>query len=880
MKKKLILLTLVMSLTIVSQSTFSLGMGNIQVYSSLDEPLRANIELIVSPDEDLQNLTVTLASSADYQRVGLDRSFVPGNISVALDENNPTIVNVTSNGPVSEPIVSLLLDVNWNNGRILREFTVLLDPPAYEVSSADVQVNNVVVDQVGEAVVEDTNDEQPQLQERTAPAEQTVTTYTNEDVQADSAATELSRDSYDSEVFVNAGDTLWGIANRNKLGGLSTNQMMIAIFNNNSSAFIDNNINKLIKGSRLTMPTMAEAEAISYSEALAEVESHNQNWSGSAATDYSSFQTTTDDDLTDEYDSASLDYGVQLSGGDSDGSDNGQTNADAGDDDSTSLTAEEAFNQESQQADMQDRISELEDIVEQQQSVIEIQDGGLSNLENQLAEANEGDSVAMTDDGMEEGVAVDDNLVDDVWDTPVDDATTDGGLDLQLTDVDTTATDDDMSGISGTGSDTESEELDGAVQPAEESADKSPPKFTAVPAQTESMVDKTINWVMDNLQWVLIGLVGLILVIFVPRFLSNRGAGDEEETSFLDDIKQRNKEADELDDPTEMADTKLNAPLPDDADSATEDEAEEVDSDEDGDVLAELDKSIMFGDQEEQDDDISQLLDEAEQSDPVSTDDGGFDLDGFLDDDNDDEAEGDVEDDLTESGVEPEAEESLVADDLSDDDFNFDLDDLEDDGDSTKTLERDLSESQKAALGSEDSDETMDESDDDFDLNLEDEFAELDLDDDDSDDAETAVEVDDASESDADEIDFDEDFDFDLDDELDDMVADDAADEETPVEVAVDEAADDEEFDDILDLSDDDSDDFNIDEGDDTMDDELDLGLEGLLDEGDAIDTKLDLAKAYLDMGDNEGAKNLLEEVASEGNDSQVEAARKLLDDM
>jgi pilus assembly protein FimV len=875
MKKKLILLTLVFGLTIVSQSTFSLGMGNIQVYSSLDEPLRANIELIISPDEDIQNLSVALASSADYQRVGLDKSFVPANIAVALDPDNPSIINVTSNGPVSEPIVSLLMDVNWNNGRILREFTVLLDPPAYEVRNADVQVSNVVMDQVVEAETEDSSDNTPVLQERNEATEQPVTTYTNEDVvQNETASNDLqSRDSFADEVYVNEGDTLWSIANRNKLGGLSTNQMMIAIFNNNTSAFIDNNINKLVKGSRLVMPGLAEAEAISYSQALAEVESHNQNWTGYSAADYSSYQTTSDDEQDDDYSASSLDYGVQLSGGDSEGSDSGQTNAEAGSDDSAGLSDEDAFNQASEQAEMQERISELEDIVQQQQSVIEIQDGGLSNLENQLADANDTDSVDTT---VDEGLT-DDAMVDDVWGIEVEgDDGNNEGLDLQLTDVDTSATvDEDMVDTDGDVELTDSGTETAVEEPVTtEPVDQSPPKFTATPVQTESMVDKTINWVMDNLQWVLIALVGLIVLIFVPRVLRNRG-GDEEETSFLDDIKARNKEADELDDAPEMADTKLNAPLPDDTETAHDEEdtlsESEAEGDEGDDVLAELDKSIMFDEQDDDaEDDISQLLDEAEDADTTADDDGGFDLDGFLDD-ADDEA------DDTEAEVDDEAEEeAAVADTLSDDDFNFDLDELDEDEDSTKTLERDLSDDQKAALGTE-TDDAVDVEDD-FDLNLEDELAGFELD---AEDAEAEVEapVDQAADSnesdDDDEMNFDEDFDFDLDDELEDLDVDDH-------EEAADDAAGsiDDEFEDVLDLSDEAEDSFDIEEGEETMDEELDLGLEGLLDEGDAIDTKLDLAKAYLDMGDNEGAKNLLEEVVSEGNEAQVETARKLLDDM
>ena len=154
MKQKLILLALVVALTIVSQSSLSLGMGKIQVYSALGEPLLSSIEILTNADEELGDLTVSLASAEDYQKVGLDRSFVPANIMVSMDEINPHQINVTSNGPVTEPIVSLLLDVNWNNGRILREFTVLLDPPVYDSASSQAQVNNVVIEPLQDSVVE------------------------------------------------------------------------------------------------------------------------------------------------------------------------------------------------------------------------------------------------------------------------------------------------------------------------------------------------------------------------------------------------------------------------------------------------------------------------------------------------------------------------------------------------------------------------------------------------------------------------------------------------------------------------------------------------------------------------------------------------------
>ncbi len=862
MKQKLILLTLVIGLTIVSQSTLSLGMGNIQVYSSLDEQLRSTIELITSSEEDLQNLTVKLATSADYKKVGLDKSFVPINLMVSLDEDNPNLVNVTSNGPISEPIISLLLDVNWNNGRILREFTILLDPPTYDVPATNVQVNNVVVEPIQEQVIEE-----PVLQPQEETAAEPQTMFTNEDVakyeQPETvestmaeAVVEIEDVKANEDVYVNEGDTLWAIAQNNKLGGLSTNQMMMAIYNNNSGSFIDNNINKLIKGSQLNMPTLMQAEAISYSEALAQVESHHQSWAPKQQ-DYSSYQTT-EDTYADESDTSStLDYGVQLSGGDSEGSDSGQTNAEVGDSEAGQLSDEEQFNQASESDDLQQRISELEGIVEQQQAVLEVDDDSLANLESQLGEVS--DDVDST---MDETTAV----VDDVWDETVDqlagdvdqetmDSSADSFLDIDSVDTSDAGdvaldTSDEMN-VDSTDDTSGVEESTADI--SDETINTAPAKFSATVNQEPSMVDKTVNWVMDNLKWVLLGLGALVLLLIVPRFLK-RGGDEEDETSFLDDIKQRKADAADAaepdDDVYESVDTKVNQPLDtEDSDDGFSDHDEESD-----DVLAELDKSIAF-DENEADDTLDDVFDSEELSANESDD---FDLDGFLNDgDNDTSVTKDHAITLAVGDIADESDDEVEVKDTDNafeevlfDDLGMDLDD--EISDAVDKVEEATDDVVNEAV--EETEESLD---------LDDELEELDLDDLEADDedahSEQQVSPNQADAKDDEEFSFDEDFDFELDDDKEDDKEDD-------------------DFDDLLDLSDD-AETFDTETSDD-MDEEIDLGLEDLMDDGDAIDTKLDLAKAYLEMGDVEGAKNLLDEVMSEGSDSQIEDAKKIIDDM
>ncbi len=878
MKQKLILLALVIGLTIVSQSSLSLGMGKIQVYSALNEPLRSSIDLITNADEELENLEVRLASSDDYQKVGLDKSFVPANIMVAFDADNPLQINLTSNGPVNEPIVSLLLDVNWNNGRILREFTILLDPPVYQSNNLDVQVNSVVVDSIAEETAIEPVTE-PMVEDTSS---QTVT-YTNEDAAAHAEPAkeivevepEPDYSSYTDEVTVQAGDTLWSIANNNKVGDLTTHQMVMAIYNANPSAFIDNNINQLIKGSRLNMPSVDDVRSIGHSEALAQVRSHNQSWSP-ARQDYASIQTETTTEDSYEAPASSLDYGVQLSGSDAGDSDNGQTNADETSSETAMAMEEDLLTTETENAELKERISELEDIVDQQQEVLEVSDDGLANLENQLAnvsdEAEEDvdDAISeLTNDAnqlVDETVDAAENTGDDIWDALTSDEANNGEADNSEGELNLAVEGVDSSSNNSLDTDTADETVDDTAA-GENATEKTAVTKSVVPRKPEpSFIEKSMSWVMGNLMWVLIGLAALLALIFVPRLLGGSDAEDEDGTSFLDDIKKRNQ--DQVDDSEDSVDTKMNQPLMDDEPI----EAGEVEDD----VLAELDRNIDFDDDEAEDvadedsADIDMSLDEQESS-LEEADDGGFDLDGFLNDDDEDKSN-DISDTVDHSetlaGVsfdEENAAEEAVAetDELED----FDLDDFE--------LDEELSDDAAEVVEdlAEEADETIEQLAEDIDDSLED----------------MADEVTEAAELGDDDFSFDDDeaFDFDLDEELEELEqAEDitlSSEVENAAEEVIEEATDvaeslEDEFNDMVDIADDATESFETHEED--NEDELDLGLEDLMEESDAIGTKLDLAKAYIDMGDAEGAKNLLDEVFAEGNEEQIADAKKLLDDM
>ncbi len=257
MNKKFRKLILPASLLLASQS-YALGLGGLQINSALDEVLNGEIPFVIDSSEKIESIEVAVASFSDYEKVGLDKSYVPSNIQVnVIEKNGQKYVQVSSLGPISEPIVSLLLVVDWSNGHLLREYTILLDPPLFNNSqtneySKPVETNTYVAPQQIETKVESSPNTNTQIR---------TNTYNSS-----------------SQVVVESGDTLWKIASRYN-DGSGPQQMMVAIFNNNADAFQNNDMNSLRKGAILTIPDSDQVSMVSNGQAISEVKSHMQKWS-------------------------------------------------------------------------------------------------------------------------------------------------------------------------------------------------------------------------------------------------------------------------------------------------------------------------------------------------------------------------------------------------------------------------------------------------------------------------------------------------------------------------------------------------------------------------------------------------------------------------
>ncbi len=270
---RLILLVL---LIWVSPAVFALGLGNAKVESFLNQPLNARIDLLVRPGEDISAVTAKLASAEDYALIGASRDAISVPLRFTVDtQTDQPFVRVTSNLPVNHPIVRLIIELNWPSGRLLREYTLFLDPPTVAASAPP-----PIIDQRRQPPATSVPQSEVAVKNIESSDSEPVTEVAKPDSTASTEATsEMEGQFSEDDEYgpVQSGETLWRIASNWSAGsGAGVNQVMLAIQRNNPQAFINNNINLLKRGAILRMPSTSDIEAISVRAAQLEVQEQTQ----------------------------------------------------------------------------------------------------------------------------------------------------------------------------------------------------------------------------------------------------------------------------------------------------------------------------------------------------------------------------------------------------------------------------------------------------------------------------------------------------------------------------------------------------------------------------------------------------------------------------
>jgi len=474
--------------------------------------LRAEIQLLAATPEELNNLVVQLASAETFSRYDLDRPLYLTRLQFQVIKSgraDGNFVRVTSADPVTEPFITFLVEATWSRGRLLREYTMLLDPPTF-APPPSVQSTQAVT-----APSRATPSDSGQIQ-RPAPqpapqqaAPQTVrppvqapvqtpvqtpppaatqpepvaaqTQPTPEPSPAPAETPALDAQDFNStsggDLQVVRGDTLWGITARVRPDSrLTFNQTMLAIYEANPQAF-EGNINRLRAGATLNIPSADDIFRINRGDAFAEVQRQNDEWGGlPRSTDTATATTTTPDTFTEP--------NLTLVPPDDEDLALTDTSTAAGPDDLADDSADDVFVDPTEQ-----RINEIEALIEDQDALIEIPDNELAALRAELAE--------LRGEEAPEPLPVDDDLGSDAEDVLLDD---------ELAADDTAA----------------------------EPVDATPPAVISRPAQQEGIVDVILGYLTNF--WVIIGIALVIAILVLVWFMRRAGGGDDDSTGVWDSL--------------------------------------------------------------------------------------------------------------------------------------------------------------------------------------------------------------------------------------------------------------------------------------------------------------------------------------------------------
>ncbi len=241
----------------------ALGLGEVEIQSFLNEPLDAEIGLRQTEGVDPDNIIVELASPQSFERLGLRRDFFLTNLRFNVERapNGQLVVNVTSRQPVREPYLNFLVELTWPSGRLMREYSVLIDPPVYAERSGLEQ----------------------QVQVPSAPAARQEPARVQQPARTQQPTRQAPTSTRVADTFGPTGpsDTLWSIASSVRPNAdVTTQQVMLAIQDLNPDAFIDNNINRLKRGEVLRVPSLDQIQQRTRAEANRQVAAQNQAFTG------------------------------------------------------------------------------------------------------------------------------------------------------------------------------------------------------------------------------------------------------------------------------------------------------------------------------------------------------------------------------------------------------------------------------------------------------------------------------------------------------------------------------------------------------------------------------------------------------------------------
>jgi len=257
----------------------AVGLGKLTVLSALGQPLNAEIAIVSEQSDELDSLSAHIASQDAFAKAGIE--YNPVLLGVKLDVvrgEGKAVLRLRTTQPVNEPFIDILVELQWSSGRLMREYTFLLDPPEYKgpqpIAAAPPPAPPVSVP-AQSPTQQAAPAPQPVEEKPIAPAPEPAAAAqppepTKEAVKEQ--VTEPAKEPAKEQTYeVKKGDTLGEIARRYMLKGVTYNQMLIALFRANREAFIRDNVNLVKAGGILKIPGQDEVSAVDPEEAREQV---------------------------------------------------------------------------------------------------------------------------------------------------------------------------------------------------------------------------------------------------------------------------------------------------------------------------------------------------------------------------------------------------------------------------------------------------------------------------------------------------------------------------------------------------------------------------------------------------------------------------------
>lgn len=280
----------------------AVGLGKLTVLSSLGQPFRAEIALLSVQKDELSSIVARVAPASVYKDANIERTGLAASLKfvVAQKSNGESYLKVTSGQPINEPFLDLLIELSWTSGRLLREYTVLLDPPGFvapepvapvaapQIRAVPTPAERPAVTPAPVVTAEPSAAPSAPVSAKTgkrgrgtpapskpalSPAEQTFPKFDESGAPASTAASSASQD-----YAIKRGDTLNKIASELKVDSVSLEQMLAGLYQANPDAFIGKNMNRLRVGQILRVPPAQELAAIEPAAARKQVKAHVADW--------------------------------------------------------------------------------------------------------------------------------------------------------------------------------------------------------------------------------------------------------------------------------------------------------------------------------------------------------------------------------------------------------------------------------------------------------------------------------------------------------------------------------------------------------------------------------------------------------------------------